>query len=58
MDIESHIMTHAHLPDLLSSPARLTYKRSFAIQCIANDGFNTTALNLGSDNPTIVPSFQ
>jgi peptidoglycan/xylan/chitin deacetylase (PgdA/CDA1 family) len=58
MDIESHTMTHAHLPDLLSSPSQLTYEIGFAKQCLSNHGFNTTIfgypLNLGSDNPTIV----
>jgi len=58
MDIESHTMTHAHLPLFLSSPDRLTYEIGFAKQCLANHGFNTTIfgypLNLGSDNPTIV----
>jgi peptidoglycan/xylan/chitin deacetylase (PgdA/CDA1 family) len=58
MDIESHTMTHAHLPDLLAFPDRLTYEIGFAKQCLANHGFNTTIfgypLNLGSENPTIV----
>ena len=58
MDIESHTMTHAHLPDLSTSPAKLTYEIGFAKQCLANHGFNTTIfgypLNLGSENPTIV----
>jgi hypothetical protein len=58
MDIESHTMTHAHLPTLLSSPDKLTYEIGFARQCLANHGFNTHIfaypLNLGSDNPTIV----
>ena len=58
MDIESHTMTHAHLPDLLSSPARLTYEIGCAKQCLSNHGFDTTIfgypLNSGSDNPTIV----
>ena len=58
MDIESHTMTHAHLPDLLSSPARLTYEIGCAKQCLSNHGFDTTIfgypLNSGFDNPTIV----
>jgi len=58
MDIESHTMTHAHLPDLLSSPGRLNYEIGESKQCLASHGFNTTIfgypLNLGSDNPTIV----
>lgn len=58
MDIESHTMTHAHLPTLLSSPYKLIYEIGFARQCLGNHGFNTPIfaypLNLGSDNPTIV----
>jgi len=58
MDIESHTMTHAHLPDLLNSTDRLTYEIGFAKRCLANHGFNTTIfgypLNLGSENPIIV----
>ncbi len=49
MDIESHTMTHAHLPTLLSSPRRIK---------TSNHGINATIfgypLNLGSDNPKIV----
>jgi hypothetical protein len=58
MDIESHTMTHAHLPDLLSSPDRLNYEIGGSKQCLVNHGVNATIfgypLNLGSDNPTIV----
>jgi hypothetical protein len=58
MDIESHTMTHAHLPDLLSSPGRLNYEIGGSKQCLANHGVNATIfgypLNLGSDNPRIV----
>jgi len=58
MDIESHTMTHAHLPNLLSSPSRLNYEIGDSKQCLANHGVNATIfgypLNLGSDNPTIV----
>lgn len=58
MDIESHTMTHAHLPTLLSSPSRLTYEIGGSKQCLANHGINATIfgypLNLGSDNPKIV----
>ena len=58
MDIESHTMTHAHLPDLLSSLGRLNYEIGGSKQCLANHGVNATIfgypLNLGSDDPTIV----
>ena len=58
MDIESHTMTHAHLPLLLSSPSRLDYEIGGSKQCLANHGVNATTfgypLNLGSDDPTIV----
>jgi biotin operon repressor len=58
MDIESHTMTHAHLPLFLSSPSRLNYEIGGSRQCLASHGFNTPIfgypLNLGSDNPTIV----
>ncbi|MBV9668029.1 MAG: polysaccharide deacetylase family protein [Nitrososphaeraceae archaeon] len=58
MDIESHTMTHAHLPTLLSVPSRLAYEIGGAKQCLANHDFNTTIfgypLNLGSDIPSIV----
>jgi len=58
MDIESHTMTHAHLPTLLSSPSQLTYEIGESKQCLANHGVNATIfgypLNLGSDNPSIV----
>jgi hypothetical protein len=58
MDIESHTMTHAHLPDLLSSTDRLDYEIGGSKQCLANHGVNATIfgypLNLGSDNPKIV----
>ena len=58
MDIESHTMTHAHLTDLLSQPARLNYEIGGAKQCLADHGFNTNIfgypLNLGSDVPSIV----
>lgn len=58
MDIESHTMTHAHLPDLLSSPDRLNYEIGGSKQCLANHGVNATIfgypLNLGSDKPKIV----
>jgi len=58
MDIESHTMTHAHLPILLSSPSRLNYEIGGSKQCLANHGVNASIfgypLNLGSDNPTIV----
>jgi len=58
MDIESHTMTHAHLPDLLSSPDRLNYEIGGSKQCLANHSVNATIfgypLNLGSDKPKIV----
>jgi hypothetical protein len=58
MDIESHTMTHAHLPTLLSSPSQLTYEIGGSKQCLANHGVNATIfgypLNLGSDIPSIV----
>jgi len=58
MDIESHTMTHAHLPMLLSSPSQLTYEIGGSKQCLANHGVNATIfgypLNLGSDIPSIV----
>jgi hypothetical protein len=58
MDIESHTMTHAHLPTLLSSPLQLDYEIGGSKQCLANHGINATIfgypLNLGSDNPKIV----
>ena len=58
MDIESHTMTHAHLPTLLSSPSQLDYEIGGSKQCLANHGINATVfgypLNLGSDNPKIV----
>ncbi|MFY9794230.1 MAG: polysaccharide deacetylase family protein [Candidatus Nitrosopolaris sp.] len=58
MDIESHTMTHAHLPTLLSSPSLLVYQIGGSKQCLANHGANATIfgypLNLGSDNPSIV----
>ncbi|MFZ0511882.1 MAG: polysaccharide deacetylase family protein [Candidatus Nitrosopolaris sp.] len=58
MDIESHTMTHAHLPTLLSSPNKLTYEIAGSKQCLTNHGVNATIfgypLNLGSDNPSIV----
>jgi hypothetical protein len=58
MDIESHTMTHAHLPTLLSSPSQLDYEIGGSKQCLANHGINATIfgypLNLGSDNPKIV----
>jgi hypothetical protein len=58
MDIESHTMTHAHLPTLLSSPSQLTYEIGGSKQCLANHGVNATIfgypLNLGSDKPSIV----
>ena len=58
MDIESHTMTHAHLPTLLSSPPQLDYEIGGSKQCLANHGINATIfgypLNLGSDNPKIV----
>lgn len=58
MDIESHTMTHAHLPTLLSSPNLLVYEIGGSKQCLANHGVNATIfgypLNLGSDNPSIV----
>ena len=58
MDIESHTMTHAHLPTLLSSPSQLTYEMGGSKQCLANHGVNATIfgypLNLGSDIPSIV----
>jgi polysaccharide deacetylase len=58
MDIESHTMTHAHLPTLLSSPNQLTYEIGGSKQCLAQHGVNATIfgypLNLGSDNPKIV----
>lgn len=58
MDIESHTMTHAHLPNLLSSPSRLNYEIGGSKECLASHGVNVTIfgypLNLGSDNPTIV----
>ena len=58
MDIESHTMTHAHLPTLLSSPSQLTYEIGGSKQCLANHGVNATIfgypLNLGSDRPSIV----
>ena len=58
MDIESHTMTHAHLPKLLSSPWKLDYEIGGSKQCLANHGINATIfgypLNLGSDNLKIV----
>ena len=58
MDIESHTMTHAHLPTLLSSPSLLNYEIGGSKQCLANHGINATIfgypVNLGSDNPSIV----
>ena len=58
MDIESHTMTHAHLPTLLSSPSLLNYEIGGSKQCLANHGVNATIfgypVNMGSDNPTIV----
>ncbi len=58
MDLESHTMTHAHLPKLLSSPSQLTYEIGGSKQCLANHGVNATIfgypLNLGSDRPSIV----
>jgi hypothetical protein len=58
MDIESHTMTHAHLPTLLPSLSRLTYEIGGSKQCLANHGINATIfgypLNLGSDKPSIV----
>jgi hypothetical protein len=58
MDIESHTMTHAHLPTLLSSPSQLDYEIGGSKQCLTNHGINATIfgypLNLGSDNPKIV----
>jgi len=58
MDLESHTMTHAHLPTLLSSPSQLTYEIGGSKQCLANHGVNATIfgypLNLGSDRPSIV----
>jgi peptidoglycan/xylan/chitin deacetylase (PgdA/CDA1 family) len=58
MDIESHTMTHAHLPTLLSSPWQLNYEIGGSKQCLADHGINATIfgypLNLGSDNPKIV----
>ncbi|HZA06718.1 MAG TPA: polysaccharide deacetylase family protein, partial [Nitrososphaeraceae archaeon] len=58
MDIESHTMTHAHLPTFLSVPSRLAYEIGGAKQCLANHGFNTTIfgypLNLGSNISSIV----
>jgi Polysaccharide deacetylase len=58
MDIESHTMTHTHLPTLLSSPNQLVYEIGGSKQCLANHGVNATIfgypLNLGSDNPSIV----
>ena len=58
MDIESHTMTHAHLPTLLSSPLQLDYEIGGSKQCLINHGINATIfgypLNLGSDNPKIV----
>ena len=38
MDLESHTMTHAHLPTLLSSPSQLTYEIGGSKQCLANHG--------------------
>ncbi|HXP51850.1 MAG TPA: polysaccharide deacetylase family protein, partial [Bacteroidia bacterium] len=58
MDVESHTMTHAHLPTLLSSPNLLVYEIGGSKQCLANHGVKATIfgypLNLGSDNPSIV----
>ncbi len=58
MDIESHTMTHAHLPTLLLSPSQLDYEIGGSKQCLANHGINATIfgypLNLGSNNPKIV----
>jgi hypothetical protein len=58
MDIESHTMTHAHLPTLLSSSSLLNYEIGGSKQCLANHGINATIfgypVNLGSDNPSIV----
>ena len=58
MDIESHTMTHAHLPTLLSSPSQLTYEIGGSKQCLANHDVNATIfgypLNLGSNIPSIV----
>jgi len=58
MDIESHTMTHPHLTDFLSNPARLNYEIGGAKQCLADHGFRTTIfgypLNLGSGIPQIV----
>jgi hypothetical protein len=58
MDIESHTMTHAHLPRLLSSTWQLNYEIGGSKQCLANHGINATIfgypLNLASDNPKIV----
>jgi hypothetical protein len=58
MDIESHTMTHAHLPTLLSSPSQLNYEIGGSKQCLANHGVNATIfgypLNLGADKPSIV----
>jgi Polysaccharide deacetylase len=58
MDIESHTMTHAHLPTLLSSPSQLDYEIGGSKQSLANHGINATIfgypLNLGSENPKIV----
>src|SRR5215469_649102 len=58
MDIESHTMTHAHLPKLLSSPSQLDYEIGGSKQCLANHGINATIfgypLNLGSNNLKIV----
>jgi hypothetical protein len=58
MDIESHTMTHAHLPTLLSSPSQLDYEIGGSKKCLASHGINATIfgypLNLGSNNPKIV----
>jgi hypothetical protein len=58
MDIESHTMTHAHLPTLLSSPKLLVYEIGGSKKCLGNHGVNATIfgypLNLGSDTPSIV----
>jgi len=58
MDIESHTMTHAHLPTLLSSPNLMVYEIGGSKRCLDSHGVNATIfgypLNLGSDNPSIV----
>lgn len=58
MDIESHTMTHAHLPLYLDNIARLSYEIAGSKQCFDQHGYRTNIfgypLNLGIYNPVIL----